>query len=246
MAISAAAHASRPIQQMQVAASMPAVRTITPDQSIDAVSRTECPTGIEHFLPGSYYYCVGARDVARGKNDQARAMLEIAAAWGSKPAEFLLGMGYYKGDTQPLDRGRGLAWMGLAAERKDPVYTAIFASAWKHATPQEQTRAQALWRSMLPVYGDERAAKRAEARFAHERDALMSHAVYGATICINGLTSGTIFPGAKTNNPDSWCQSAQSVELVAQTLDVYAGQLFDGWAGHVSVGPLKTVPAASK
>jgi hypothetical protein len=70
---------------------------------------------------------------------------------GSKPAEFLLGVGYYKGDLQPRDRARGLAWLGLASERKDPTYLAIFASAWKQATPQEQANAQQLWHSMVPT-----------------------------------------------------------------------------------------------
>ena len=245
MAIAGSAHASR-LQQESPAASTAAARTITSDRSIDDVSRTTCPTGIEHFLPGSYYYCVGVRDVARGENDQARSMLEIAAAWGSKPAEFLLGMGYYKGDIQPLDRARGLAWMGLAAERKDPAYTAIFASAWKHATAQEQASAQALWRSMRPVYGDERAARRAEARFRHERDALVSNSIYGATICIGGLTSGNIDPHVKASDSDTWCQTGQPVDLVAQTLDVYAERLFDGWSGHVSVGPMRAVSSPSK
>jgi len=208
------------------------------DRSVEDLATVYCPQGIERFLPGSYYYCVGVRDMAKGNNARSRKMLRIAAGWGNKSAQFLLGMGYFKGDAEPLDRPLGLAWMGLASERRDPSYTAIFSSAWKRATPQEQARAQEFWRSMLPTYGDAHAARRAELRFRHERDALVSDAAYGDRVCIAGLTSNQI-SSARPQKDETLCSSAQPVSFVAKELDVYAEQLFDGWSGHVTVGPLK-------
>jgi hypothetical protein len=208
------------------------------DRSVDDLATAYCPRGLERFLPGSYYYCVGVRDMAKGNNARSREMLRIAAGWGNKSAQFLLGMGYFKGDVEPLDRPLGLAWMGLASERRDPSYTEIFSSAWKRATPQEQARAQEFWRSMLPTYGDAHAAHRAELRFKHERDALVSEAAYGGRVCLAGLTSNQI-ASARPGNDDTLCSSAQPVSFVAKELDVYAEQLFDGWSGHVTVGPLK-------
>jgi hypothetical protein len=225
--------------------------SFTADRSVEEVARFNCLPGLERFLPGTYYYCVGTRDVALGKNDRARSMLELAAAWGSKQAEFLLGVGYYKGDLQPLDRARGLAWLGLASERKYPAYLAIFTSAWKQATPQEHARAQRLWRSMLPTYGDEHAARRAAARFKHEHDALLDgRETNGQQICIFGLTSGQIAPipiDSGLSGNSSACDGGDiSAVFVAKRLDVYADQLLEGWEGHVTVGNLQAVPASSK
>jgi hypothetical protein len=232
--------------------SAPAQTTIKADRSVDEVARLTCPQGIERFLPGTYYYCVGTRDVALGKNDQARSMLEIAAGWGNKSAEFLLGVGYYKGDLQPKDRARGLAWLGLASERRDPTYLAVFNSAWKQGTPREQAEAQRLWRAMLPTYGDRRAARRAAARFRHERDALLARRqTNGQQTCVAGLTVGTIAPMAIIHEPldqtnESACDGADmSATFVVKRLDAYANQLLDGWEGHVTVGNLEAVPAPS-
>lgn len=220
------------------------------DRTVDDLGKAYCPQGLEHFLPGSYYYCVGVRDLARGNYSRSRRMLRIAAGWGNKSAQFLLGIGYFKGDTGQLDRPLGLAWMGLAAERRDPNYSALFTSAWQQASPQERARAQVLWQAMLPKYEDAHAARRAEMRFEHERDALVARSSAGQQICIAGLNVSrisTVVPEYQRNNNMSACGGADlPVELVAKKLDVYAEQLFDGWAGHVSVGALKAVEAPSK
>ena len=224
-------------------ASVTAPDIFKPDRSVEDLAKAYCPRGLERFLPGSYYYCVGGRDMATGNTARSRRMLQIAAGWGNKSAQFLLGMGYYKGDVEPLDRPLGLAWMGLAVERRDPTYSAIFNSAWQRATPQERARAQTLWQAMLPTYGDARAARRAELRFKHERDALLARGTMGQQTCIAGLNVASIsavFPEYTGNDTTSPCAGAElPVEILAAKLDVYAEQLFDGWAGHVTVGPLQ-------
>lgn len=237
------------VAAQQTAVAVAAAPEFKVDRSIENLARTYCPRGLERFLPGSYYYCVGVRDMAKGNNARSREMLQIAASWGNKSAQFLLGMGYFKGDVEALDRPLGLAWMGLASERRDPTYVAIFSSAWNKATMQEQARAQELWRSMLPTYGDAHAAHRADLRFKHERDALLVRANVGQQTCIFGMNTGNMaaaIPEFKMNNNMSACSGAElPVELVAQKLDVYAEQLFDGWAGHVTVGPLKIASPSS-
>lgn len=224
--------------------SITATDIFRPDRNIEDLAKVYCPTGLERFLPGSYYYCVGVRDMAKGNQARSRRMLRIAAGWGNKSAQFLLGMGYYKGDVEPLDRPLGLAWMGLAVERRDPTYSALFNSAWQRATPQERAQAQTLWQTMLPTYGDARAARRAELRFKHERDALLARGTMGQQTCIVGLnvaSIGAVFPEYKRNDNTSPCGGAElPVEILAAKLDVYAEQLFDGWAGHVTVGPLRS------
>jgi hypothetical protein len=231
-------------------ADAPSTSLFEADRTVESLGKTYCPQGLEHFLPGSYYYCVGVRDLAKGNYARSRRMLRIAAGWGNKSAQFLLGIGYFKGDTGQRDRPLGLAWMGLAAERRDPNYSAIFTSAWQQATPQERARAQALWQSMLPTYEDAHAARRAEMRFEHARDALVARSSAGQQVCIAGLNVSrisTVVPEYTATNNLSACGGADlPVELVAKKLDVYAEQLFDGWAGHVSVGALKAVGVPSR
>ena len=216
-----------------------------------------CAPGLERFLPGVYYYCVGARDLANHRDASGVDMLELAAAWGSKPAQFTLGVGYFNGDIVARDRARGLAWLGLASERRDPSYQAVLRSAWKQATPAEQARANTLWKAMLPTYGDARAAKRAERRYRHERDQLLGGVTLGRRVCIAGLTqrdmvaipppmgSGSpALPGSQ--GPSDFqlsvgCPGGAPVSFVLQRLDGFAGSLFDGLEGHVTVGPLSPV-----
>lgn len=103
-------------QQKTGAATPPGASPSHADQLEEAKNLT-CLSGLEHMLPGIYYYCVGARDLARGKGARGMGKLKIAADWGSKPAQFTMGVGYYNGDVVPQNRPLGLAWLGLAACR---------------------------------------------------------------------------------------------------------------------------------
>jgi hypothetical protein len=225
--------------------------------SLDELGRLDCPRGLERFLPGVYYYCVGARDLAGHREARGVGMLKLAAAWGSKPAQFTLGVGYFNGDVVAQDRAQGLAWLGLAAERRDPGYQAVLRSAWQHSTAAEQARANALWKAMLPTYGDASAVRRAERRYQHERDQLLDGVTLGRRVCLAGLTqrdmvaipppmrSGTAaLPG--TTGPSDFqmsvgCPGGAPVSTVLHRLDGFAGSLFDGLEGHVVVGPLAPV-----
>jgi len=221
-----------------------------------------CASGLERFLPGVYYYCVGARDLANHRDASGVEMLELAAAWGSKPAQFTLGVGYFNGDIAVQDRARGLAWLGLAAERGDPSYQALLRSAWRQATPDEQARANVLWKSMLPTYGDARAATRAERRYRHERDQLLGGVTLGRRVCIAGLTQRdmvAIPPPMRSTTPalpgsdgpsdfqlSVGCPGGAPASFVLQRLDGFAGSLFEGLEGHVTVGPLSPVRERGK
>lgn len=223
-----------------------ATATTTFADRLEAARNLGCPSGLEHMLPGIYYYCVGARELARGHATRGVSMLELAAGWGSKPAQLTLGVAYYNGDALPRERARGLAWLGLAAERHDPYNTAIFKSAWDKATPPERQLAQALWRAMQPTYADERAAHRAELRYNNTRMELMRNDAYGSSICVAGLTTSRVVqpdldPGNPYDPENYGCGGAQSVNQVARITDAYADLLFEGWHGHVSIGPVQQV-----
>lgn len=225
--------------------SAPAVAGLSHAERLEEARNMQCISGLEHMLPGIYYYCVGARDLARGKSARGIDMLKIAAGWGSKPAQLTLGIGYYNGAVVTVNRPLGLAWLGLAAERHASYMTAIFKSAWDKATPQERQQAQSLWRKLLPKYGDRRAAHRAERRYTQARTDLVRNAVYGATVCIAGLTTAQV-ASPDPDDPAS-CMGAMPVGMVAKITDNYADILLRGWRGHVSVGPVQQVkPAPDK
>lgn len=217
-----------------------------PDRTPEEVSQSYCATGMQRFVPGSYYYCVGRRELARGHHARSTAALIEAARWGSKQAQFLLGVGYFKGDNPPQDRALGLAWLGLAAERGDAVYLGVLKSAMAQATGEEKARASQRYLELLGSYGDDVAAVRAERRYRRERDQLMRGDVYGAEICIDGLNA-TRPPAARADDPDqNVCPSRLPVALVARQVDDSAEEVLRGWAGHVTVGEPRNVSLPSQ
>lgn len=229
-----------------LAAMQAAPASASPSEAkLAAIAGATCPSGLEHFLPGTYYYCVGRKALAGKKYDRAREMFKIAAAWGSKQAQFVLGLGYFKGDTGARNRPLGLAWLTLAAERRTPLFVALQRSAWAHASAGEQARAQQLLAAMKPRYADAHAAHRAYRRYQEFRRQLAAAEPYGGQFCIAGLTSLSVATvGAETLSPGA-CAGQQSASAVARQVDGYAQVLFDGWQGRVTVGGIEPAPAAS-
>lgn len=226
-------------QQPATNAGQPAADTV--DALRNRTRNMECPEGLERILPGIYYYCLGAKDLASGRHARGMSLLQEAAAWGSKPAQFTLGLGYFKGDVAPRDRPLGLAWLGLSTERGDPFYAGVFNSAWQKATPDERARADVLWKSLLPEYEDAHAAARAWQLYERVRNRMLQGEVFGASWCIRGVNvaNGGMAP-ARENGSRLLCSGA-SGSAVAKKLDHYAAPLFDGLRGKVTVGPLQQV-----
>jgi TPR repeat protein len=234
-------------QPQDIVLKVPGVDAAKSSQDLTDLQQTICPSGLERFVPGSYYYCVGVRDLANNHAQSGADMLKTAAEWGSKPAQYVLGLGYYRGAGLPMDRAQGLAWLALAAERKEQRYVDAWQEALREATPEELARSKVLEETMRPTYGDGRAAKRAERRYRHERDLLMQHDVQGAKICLAGITSAQVAaadPRVADPDPQFSCINGQPASMVAVKLDSYEAQLLEGWSGHVTVGELQKVPGS--
>ncbi|HEU4670386.1 MAG TPA: hypothetical protein VFR91_06745 [Dyella sp.] len=212
------------------------------------VARSNCPPGLERYVPGEYYYCVGVRDLAGKKFARAREMLDDAARWGNKRAQFLLGVGYFKGDAGQLNRPLGLAYLQLASERGTPFYLAVYRSAVTQASVQEQAQASQLVRQMTPVYGDATAARRAELHYRHARSDLTDQAGFDEKVCIDGITGGKVPPlhPLKDQTVTVLCPAAQPVDRVLVRLDRYADRLLEGWVGRVTVGDVQPVAKPGK
>jgi len=178
------------------------------------------------FLPGLYYFHKGCDYFRRGYPHSAVEAWEIAAYWAMKDAQYDLGIAYFRGRGVAIDRPRGLAWLALAAERKDEAFETSLAAAWDEATPDEQTRANELWRELRKKYADDVALVRAQNRYDQE----VSH-ITGSRV---GMPGHVLI----------WTHSSGRVEVaeyrkdLQQRADRNFGKLP---TGTVDIGPLEPV-----
>ncbi len=120
------------------------------------------------FLPGAYFYRKGNDRLQRGDAAEAVRLWRISAGWAMKDAQYNLGIAYFKGEVVTADRPLGLAWLALAAERKDPLFSRSLAAAWDESSADEQVRANTLWRELRKRYADAVALPIAQSRFRTE------------------------------------------------------------------------------
>ncbi|MGP1666553.1 MAG: hypothetical protein ACTS5I_11710 [Rhodanobacter sp.] len=194
------------------------------------------------FLPGEFNFCLAGVDMYRGRTRSALEMLQLAAGWGSKKAQYVLGVTHFRGDSIPADHALGLAWLALAAERHNPTYLAVLASAKSKSTPAEQQHAAELLVALEPKYADAVAARRAQRRFDRMMRELTYFEPFDVGVCIRGLTGGFVPETPEESFTGADCPSPTfAAQRLHQISDVY----FDGWAGHVSVGAIQTVPATT-
>jgi len=121
--------------------------------------------------PGEYFFYLGALANQKHDYEHAIAMYKVAASWAYKPAEYNLGVMYLNGHGSEVDLPRAMAWFALAAERGETQYAYAKQLLYAHLTPEQFEQANAIWRELLPTYGDATALVRAKARW---RETLMS------------------------------------------------------------------------
>ena len=193
----------------------------------------QCNDSLYRFLPGEVNFCLAARERQRNNAAGTLEMLKLAAGWGSKKAQYALGLMYFNGELVAANRPLGLAWLGLAAERGDRVYGAVFASAYGKATTSERQQAQTRYAALLPVYADAVAARRAQRRFDREMRELTRFEPYPSELCMAGIAGGVAI-----DQDNAVCPSSSvAITRLNRIGDMY----FEGWVGHVSVGALQPV-----
>jgi len=123
---------------------------------------------IARYLPGVSFFQKGLDAYRKGQAAAAIDAWQSAANWAMKDAQYNLGLAYFKGTGVAADRPRGLAWLALAAERRNPTMQASLAAAWDGATDAEHQQANAIWRDLSKQYGDDVALPKAKKRFETE------------------------------------------------------------------------------
>lgn len=143
------------------------------DASAQVMSGAGAPGGHlredeSRFLPGVYHYRKGCELYTRGRVAAAIGEWKVASGWAMKEAQYNLGLVYFKGEHVERDRPLGLAWLAVAAERKDAEFSESLAAAWRDATPAEHARANELYPALFEEFGDARTRRKAAAHFDQE------------------------------------------------------------------------------
>ena len=123
---------------------------------------------IAPYLPGVSFFQKGLDAYRKGQHAAAIDAWQASASWAMKDAQYNLGLAYFKGIGVAADRPRGLAWLALSAERKNPTMQTSLAAAWDGATDAEHQQANAIWRDLKKQYGDDVALPKARKRFEME------------------------------------------------------------------------------
>lgn len=202
------------------------------------LAAAHCIIGEERFLPGDYYYCLGGLTYGQQNYKQSVRFFTTAASWASKPAQYILGVMALNGDHQPKDRALALAWLALASERPESRFKAPYDEVYKASTQAERRAADELLEKMRPTYADATAAVRAQERYTEGMKWLARMNTGGNQVCIAGM--GTL------DRPVTSPAGCPPVQQVVTSVDNKAATVFEGWAGHVSVGDLQQVAAPAK
>lgn len=228
---------------LPVAAALPSAAdaqtaAAAPIEDVRPLGPVDCNPVMFRILPGAFNFCVALKQWNRGDHEDAVEFMELAAAWGNKSAQMALGVAYYNGDGAPRDRALGLAWLALAAERKEPKAAGLYLSALSRASASERQRADRLYRQMRVKYADNVAAARADRRYRRELRALRANPAYGIGTCIAGLNA-RVFSNPDVNVDMSQACSMASEDAVVKQLERRYEAYFRGWRGRATVGPLE-------
>ncbi len=193
--------------------------------------RIYCLHGWERLLPGDYYACRARYHLTRQHPHQTIQMLKEAAYWANKDAQHALGLAYANGDIPgiPANRPLGIAWLALAAERKNADYVRDYSIVALKSSPADVSNASKIYVELSKTYSDRTAGVRATRRFIREVQSLdYAAAMGGNLVYIDGLTP-----------------APQGAFALSQKVHKQAEKAFAGLQGTVSVGVLERVEAPS-
>lgn len=190
--------------------------------SAGALSNSHFNTPESDGRPGAKFFTYGVQAFRKGDYRHAVDMYKVAASWAYKPAEYNLGVMYFKGQGVPVDRSLGAAWMVLAAERGDPRFVRTRDMMVTLLSKAEFARTDELWGQLKQTYGDKVALRRAKAQWAWVRNHQTGTRVGGAT---GELSVGVLDTG---HTPVSLNPSGQPVRTATTAAAMLQGGSLDG------------------
>jgi hypothetical protein len=122
------------------------------------------------FVPGRYFAQKASFYLKKKDHAVAVEMFQRAALWGNKIAQYNLGVMYFNGLGVPVDRPRGVAWFGIAAQKHGSLADLTLLQAWQSIDVDERAEASRITDELLPKYGDDVTVPRAKRRFVEDRN----------------------------------------------------------------------------
>jgi hypothetical protein len=121
------------------------------------------------YMPGMYYEYQGQLAVKDKNFVKALEMFQKAGYWANKTAQYNVGMLHLHGaDGVPVDKIRGAAWLGIAAETHQGYVDKALARAYASLSAEERAAAGKVWRELRVDYDDKVTLPRASKHFNDE------------------------------------------------------------------------------
>ncbi|ODU91847.1 MAG: hypothetical protein BGP23_02285 [Lysobacterales bacterium 66-474] len=172
--------------------------------------------------PGVKFFTLGVQAFRKGDYRHAIDMYKVAASWAYKPAEYNLGVMYFKGQGIPVDRPLGAAWMVLAAERSESQYVTVRDQMVTLLSKAEFARTDELWGELKKTYGDQVALRRAKAQWTWVKTHQTGTRTGGTT---GELSIGVLDEG---QTPVSLGTSGRPVRVTTTAAGLLQGGSIDG------------------
>ena len=121
------------------------------------------------YIPGKYYEYQAQLAVKDKDFAKSLEMFQKAAYWGNKISQYNVGMLYLNGaDGVPIDKVRGTAWLGIAAETHQAYVDKALGQAYAVLSADERAAAGKLWQELRVDYDDKVTLPRANKKFNDE------------------------------------------------------------------------------
>lgn len=181
-------------------------------------------------FPGKYFEYKAQFYLRKRDYAEALRLFELAGYWANKRAQYNAGVMYFNGVGVPLDRTRGVAWMGIAAENHDDISDSTLQTAYASLSAVEKIQADQIFRQLDEKYGDAVSIPRALKQFHTEM-----HDIVGSHTGFTGLNVTVAESGSDdvSNRPESYFNRKQIDERDA---------LISTVTGHVTVGQVVNLP----
>jgi TPR repeat protein len=180
-------------------------------------------------FPGKYFEYKAQFYLHKHDYRFALDMFELAGFWANKRAQYNTGIMYFNGIGVPVDKARGAAWLGIAAENHDDLTIAMLQSAYAQLSDSEKQQAQNIWQELDGKYGDATAIPRALHNFGVE-----TGNVTGSHV---GFVGNLMIAERGSDNPE-----AQPASDYYRRQREQRDELISTITGHVTVGAVTTLP----
>ena len=193
--------------------------------------------------PGVHFFHYAWVALQKGDVRHAISMYQVSASWAFKPAAYMLGLIYFRGEGVPVDRPLGTAWMRLAAERDTPLFVRARDAMTQMLSKPQRVRSDELWDELRPTYADAHALKKANLRWQLAWHGLTGaragcHVVGSVKATYGGsLSKAMAQPQAVSADADSACANANPYSPTF--LKNPDNPIFQANFGIVTVGPLQ-------